>query len=92
MFILHRHRNGEKSLPFKISTFEHGPRTAFKSTPGPIEQKSRELIEACLSGNKDTVQNLLLTGELSADVSDCSGFTPLQAAVVNDLVIYLCEL
>lgn len=79
-----RHRNAEKSLPFNVSTFEHGPRTQFKSSPGPLELKSRELIEACLNGNKDVVQALLLSGELSPDVADSHGFTALQAAVVRD--------
>ena len=80
-----RHRKGEQSLPFNVSAFHHGSRASFKSAPGPLEQKSRELIDACLTGNKDLVQSLLLTGELSPDVSDCSGFTPLHAAVVRNM-------
>lgn len=74
----------EKILPFNVSTFEHGPRSpAFRSLPGPLETRSVELINACLHGNKDAVQSLLIVGDLSPDVSDCSGFTPLQAAVVS---------
>lgn len=72
-----------KPPPFNVSTFEHGPRIAFKSSEGPLEVRSRELIDACLCGNKDLVQALLLSGELSPDISDNSGFTALQAAVVS---------
>lgn len=79
-----RHKKFEKDLPFNIKLFERGARpTSSKSAPGQLEQKSLELIDACLHGDKETVQNLLITGELSPDVSDGSGFTALQAAVVS---------
>ena len=81
-----RHKFIEKSLPFSVSVFEHGPRSpTFRSNPGPLETKSVELINACLHGNRDAVQSLLIGGDLSPDVADCSGFTPLQAAVVSNL-------
>ena len=81
-----RHKFMEKSPPFSVSVFEHGPRSpTFRSNPGPLETKSVELINACLHGNRDAVQSLLIGGDLSPDVADCSGFTPLQAAVVSNL-------
>jgi len=63
--------------------FQHGPRTAFKAPPGPLENKSIELIEACFHGDREKVQNLLIADDLSPDVADSTGFTALQAAVVS---------
>lgn len=66
-----------------MSTYERGSRASFKSEPGPLEVKSLQLIEMSFLGDKSAVQDLLLSGHVSPDVADASGFTPLQAAAVS---------
>jgi len=72
----------EKTHPFKTQPFIDGNRSSFKSAPGPLEQKSAKLIDACRDGDRDTVHDLLLSGLLSPDIADSTGFTALQAATV----------
>lgn len=79
---VHKHRNNKKGVSFDVDNICKGDRNKFKPK-GPLETASEALIAAATQGNVKSVEDLLTSGRVSADVADRNGHTPLIGATVS---------
>jgi len=77
-----RHRSAQSTVGFHVDSVIAGDRILIAGARGVIETASERFILAADAGDLETVTQLLNSGDVNVDVSDCYGRTALFAAVV----------
>lgn len=82
-----KHRNSENKTSFGVEKILKCQRDGFQP-PGPLEKASIQLLEASIAGNVETVEELMVSGQVHPDVSDKNGHTALIGATVSHILLF----